>query len=147
MGINYTAAPVDVSEIEGVIETGELPDSAGSVDLDKMWEVVQFILTDGAEQSEPLFAGEPVDPSAMPVIFIVQPDQVRRIADGLTGVTTEALRQRFGTALAAQIVPAQWEDIGLENLTEEVVSAAQAFIEMYTTAAASGSAVVARMDA
>lgn len=120
------------------------------VDLDKAWHGIHYLLTGLAEggpepQSLAVFGGEEFGPEVGygPARFL-SADQVRRVAESLSGLTREALALRFNAKdmEAKPIYPdVIWVRDGQEAL-DYVLDNYQQLQVFYRDAAARGDAVI-----
>ena len=140
------------------VEDGLYPDEAvlaagDALDIDKAWDGLHFLLTDGgtggtdSPLGQAIQGGEPIDeydeekygygpPRAL------QPDEVRAVADALAGLSPEVLRQRFGDGrrlTADGVYPNCWGEADALDWLRETFGRLVAF---YRQAADRGNAVL-----
>ena len=102
---------------------------AGSLDLDKMWHVLHFLMTGEPWEvdtplSRALFGNAKLGPGTGygggPAGFLT-PQEVREVTEALSSVTHQALRQRFSLERlnAGDIYPGNFEDHEIEVLIRD----------------------------
>ena len=135
-GMTFFAMAVAPSEVEAVAaddstwEALEKERDGSTVDLDKAWHGLHYLLTNSAWDSEStlgqaLMGGTPIgkDRGYGP-LRLLQPDQVRDVADALGQLSRDMLARRFDPAAMerAQIYPSGiWEGEGPEALDDLLV--------------------------
>jgi len=121
----------------------------GSIDIDKAWDGMHFLLTRIAADGRPALAdavlgGEPIGPELdFGPARVLGPDQVKQIAQELSTVTPDMLAAAYDPAAmsAAEVYPDIWERDGQDALdyVTDFLPDLQAF---YAEAAQRGDAVI-----
>jgi hypothetical protein len=119
-----------------------LLESDGGVDLDKMWDAVRSLFSDGAD---PILGGEPVtdDLGYGPATFVA-PNRVREIAASLANTSTQELERRFSPLRLQErgAYPAIWDRPDeMPEVQRDVVDLARSVIQLYDRAASVGSGI------
>ena len=137
----------DPSQIESILypQGGEVRD--GSLDIDKAWQGIHFLLT-----GNPLAGQPPLSKAILGGVEIggdvgygparyVTPDEVRDVAKALTGILKDELRRRFNPAALkkADIYPPIWDQADSIGYLLEYYDKLVAF---YQDAAQKGRAVL-----
>jgi hypothetical protein len=128
----------------------ESPDAAPgrSVDLDKAWHGIHFLLTGTAWETSTdlglaVLGGEPLgDDLGYGPVRMLDPHQVDRVASALGRLSRDKLRLRFdrGRMRALEIYPDIWDEP--EVLDEYLLSNLDDLAKFYAEASAGGEAVL-----
>lgn len=150
--MSFYAIPVDEArkltsaKIAALLES---PDTERTIDIDKAWHGIHFLLTGSADptsdvRSKTLFGGKEIgDDLGYGPARLLLPDEVKKIAGTLKTESVEKLRARYDPNKmdALEIYPTIWSRDGIEALNyllEHYVKLAV----FYEKSAASGRAVL-----
>ena len=148
-------APISAAKLEALSGDPEsildesYPNSKSSIDLDKAWHGIHWLLTGDAWGGEPPLAlaivgGEDIGPDLGygPARFVT-PSGVQAVAAALAGLTDEDLSSRYDPQAmdAQQIYPTVWERDGKEGL-DYLVHYFRILARFYADAAQRGDAVL-----
>lgn len=149
--LDATTAAEVVADDERFDELLESDDDR-SIDLDKMWHGVHWLLTGSADPvagptSSVIFGGRPCgDDRGYGPPRLLQADEVAAAAKALSSVDVEALRGRVDPAAMtdAEIYPLVWDE---EDVFEmELEPCLLALREFYDAAAAAGDVVIQNLS-
>ena len=138
----------DPELIEDLLESD---DDVTSVDIDKAWHGVHWLLTGSAESdssiaSDVIFGGQPVGDPDEEMIQVIDEPRVARIASYLAELDEASLRARFDpqAMIRADVYPSGiWEEP--ELLEDYLLPAVQQLKEFYAAAARTNEAVIATL--
>ncbi len=130
---------------DGIDELLESDDDLASVDLDKAWHGLHWLLSRGdAPLGEAIFGGEEIgEDLGYGPSRLLSPEHVSQVADALGGLGPDELRRRFDPVAmsAEQVYPSSiWHEPGV--LDDYVLPAFARLRDFYAAAAAADEAVI-----
>jgi len=131
VGLILRLFPITITEVSSEPDKPiPVPDPDKTIDIDKLWHGLHFLFTGTADEGEEpacylVRGGEDLDDEG--TARALRPNQVRRFADCLAGLTPEELRRRYDPARMKRLEiypeqiwtrPASPGDAPLESLLE-----------------------------
>lgn len=139
----------DPDKVEAMLYPDDDIEPPNSMDLDKAWHGLHYLLTGDPVDGEPplslaILEGAEIGPELDygPARYLT-PDEVKTVAQALAALTPEALAQRYDPHEMEEknVYPAMWAEEGDEGL-EYLLSHYSALQQFYTDAAARGDVVI-----
>ncbi|MGC4896096.1 YfbM family protein [Micromonospora sp. DT31] len=149
-GEELAAVQADPDTVIAVLDTEPTgPEPAGSVDLDKAWHGLHYLLTGSAHEipegpGEAILGGDPIGPDlGMGPARLLEPKLVARVAAALDSMDETTLRARYDPAALgeAEVYPHVWEDGDVE-FDDYLLPHYHELRTFYRNAAARGEAVL-----